>query len=211
LSEKHLSEEQMLSIDTANLVLLFMSEDFLASSGCMTVAERAIAGQEMWGLTTQAVLLHSCNLGESRLAQVKVIPEGSVAHRSIYAQEQRILDVAKAIRKLLANVLIAGQYIGQMNLLQWLLWLLYGSGSASCPYFVVGDYALKYVRPAGFTGVLIHVLDLKNSRIVAEHVVGSHTNADFSDLLHSIAPSNSQSETVQGIALRDKPLIPIQK
>jgi len=82
---------------------------------------------------------------------------------------------------------------------------LYGKGHLSCPYFVVGHYALKYIRTSGFGGgVLIHLLDLQDYQTLAEYIVGSLDRRDLTDLLQTIAPSATSLETVQGFALRDE-------
>jgi hypothetical protein len=137
---------------------------------------------------------------------MKPIPEDSIAHRSLYAQELRILEVVKVIRKHLAEIVLAGNTIGPMNLLQWLVWQLYGDGRTSSPYFVVGSYALKYVRPSGLASMLLHALDLQNGRAVAPYIINVRDHHTFTNLLQAIAPSRTRLEAVQGIAFRDRPL-----
>ena|GEM_PF-1873092 len=198
--------------DEANLVLLLLSEDFLSMPGCLAIANKAIDRfiDGAQGVEILAVLLRPCKLNVStnpslrRLAHIRMIPKDAIAHLSVYAQEQSILEVARAIRNHLITRMLADDNDGSMNLLQWLLWQLYGKGHLSCPYFVVGHYALKYIRTSGFGGgVLIHLLDLQDYQTLAEYIVGSLDRRDLTDLVQTIAPSATSLETVQGIALRD--------
>src|SRR5262249_48800100 len=112
------------------------------------------------------------------------------------------------IRRHLTQLLLADNNGGSMNLLQWLLWQLYGNGHQNCPYFVVSPFALKYIRTSGFgAGMLIHLLDLQDCQPVAavpplgEYIVGLPNRSDLTYLIQRIAPSALSPETVQGVAL----------
>ncbi|HZR40716.1 MAG TPA: serine/threonine-protein kinase [Ktedonobacteraceae bacterium] len=192
-------------LDTANLILLLLSNDFLTSPPCMTAASRAVDRDETQGANVLLVLLRQCSLAGSRLTHLRTIPDDAVAHLSLYAQEQRILEVARTIRTHLVTQLLTGKSSGPMNLLQWLLWQLYGNGHATCRYFLVGRYALKHVRPAGLASILLHLLDLQKGRMTAEYLVGPVRCRDLSHLLHVVAPSVVDPAAVQGIATRQKP------
>src|SRR5262249_46992349 len=149
-----------------------------------------------------SVLLRPCNFGRDsllstnpsirHLAHIRMIPKDAIAHLSVYAQEQSILEVAREIRKHLTTLILANNNCitlndgGSMNLLQWLLWQLYGNGHRICPYFIVGRYALKYIRTSGFgAGVVIHLLDLQDyqtamcSLDMAEYIIGSPNRSDL--------------------------------
>jgi serine/threonine protein kinase len=190
---------RMRAVDEARLILLLLSDDFLSSSNCMAAADRAL---DRTDASVLAVMLRPCDLGGSRLTQVKTVPEDAIAHLSSYAQEQRIVDVAKTIRRMLVTLMMEGHTTGPMNLLHWLLWQLYGSGRTSCPYFQIGHYALRHIRSAGLASAVIHLLDLQKERFVGEYLIGPLRCADLTYLLRTIAPSLSDPEYVQGTALR---------
>jgi serine/threonine protein kinase, bacterial len=188
------------AIDEADLILLLLSTDFLSSPECMATANRALDRYEARGAKLLSVLLHPCSLQGSRLARVSTVPEDAIAHLSRYAQEQRILEVARVIRKQLIPLVLAGKWVGTMNLLQWLLWQLYGNGRTTCPYFAIGQHILKSVRASGLAGIVIHLFDLQKDRVVHEYLIGPIRCPDLKLLLLAIAPSLSDPETVQGIA-----------
>ncbi|HEX3639953.1 MAG TPA: serine/threonine-protein kinase [Ktedonobacteraceae bacterium] len=213
------------------LILLLLSDDFLSSSDCLTIANRAIdrstcetQGMEILsavpplGVLLRPVAALSTNLERSRLADIKMISKDVIAHVSLYAQEQSILEVAKTIRGHLTQLLLPiadNKHVTfgdgrSMNLLQWLLWQLYGNGHHICPYFVVSPFVLKYIRTSGFgAGVLIHLLNLQDYQPVAavpplgEYIVGLPNGSDLTYLIQRIAPSALSPETVQGVALPD--------
>jgi hypothetical protein len=157
-------------------------------------------------------VLRPCAWEQSDLARIKTIPEDSVLHLSRYAQEQRMLEVAKEMRKRLAVAALRGKTAGTMNLLQWLLWQLYGDGRKSCPYFKVetqagaGRYAIQHLRPTGQGGILVNLIDLYQDRIVAEYLIGPLNGPDLRHLLSMLtASSSTDPEEVQGIASRRHP------
>jgi len=170
------------------------------------------------GVLLRPVTALSTNLERSRLADIKMISKDVIAHVSLYAQEQSILAVAKTIREHLTQFLLPianNDHVifsdgGSMNLLQWLLWQLYGKGHYICPYFVVSPFVLKYTRTSGFgAGVLIHLFDLQDYQTIAavpplgEYIVGLPNGSDLTYLIQRIAPSALSPETVQGVALPD--------
>lgn len=195
------------SFGEADLLLFLLSNDFLASSSCMTSASAALHQRNRQATRILSIVLRPCAWEQSGLEHIKTIPEDSVTHLSSYAQEQRILEVAKEIRKLLATAALRGKTMGPMNLLQWLLWQLYGDGRKSCPYFKVGTgrYALQHMRPTGQGGILLHLLDLQQERIVTEYLIGPLNGPDLRHLMAMLAPSATDPEEVQGIASRRYP------
>jgi len=194
------------AIDEARLTLLLLSEDFLASPTCMAVANRALDRAETGDASVLIVMMRPCDLGEGRLSQVKVVPrDGAIAHLSRYAQEQRILETAKIIRVLLVTVMMQKRVTGPMNLLQWLLWQLYGNGHVTCPYFQIGHYVIRHVRPSGLAGILTHLLDVQKDRVMGEYLIGPLRCADLTYLLHILDPAISDPEGIWGIALRNHP------
>lgn len=209
----------------ADLLLLLLSSDFLVSTSCMTSASAALHQSRTRPARMLSIVLRPCAWEQSGLAHIKTIPEDSVTHLSRYAQEQRILEVAKEIRKRLAVAALQGKTAGTMNLLQWLLWQLYGDGRKSCPYFKVemrvgtqvgtrvgtqvraGRYVLQHLRPTGQGGILLHLLDLQQERIVAEYLIGPLNGPDLRHLMAMLAPSATDPEEVQGTASRRYPVV----
>ncbi len=151
-----------------------------------------------------SAILRPCDWQTTHLASIPIAFPDAIAHISLYAQEQRILAVAKSIRILLATQMLVDKPVGQMDLSQWLLWQFYGNGGTHCPYFVIGQYALKYIRQA-HAGVLFHLFDLQTGHAIAEYIIGSHTSIEINELLHVIAPSRTTPSNVQGIATRERP------
>jgi serine/threonine protein kinase len=198
---------QTMNLDSADMLLLLLSDAFLASPGCMAAASRAIDRHEAEGTPTLSIMLRQCTLAHTRLANLRTIPDDAIAHLSLYAQEQRSLEVAREMRARLVALLIGGKRYGPMNLLQWLLWQLYGKGLASCRYFVVGRYALKHERTAGMASILIHLFDLRKGGAVGEYLIGPVRCDDLTSLLRIIAPSALDPQTVQGIARRQVNLL----
>jgi len=194
------------AVDAAQLILLLLSEDFLASPDCMAAANRALERADAHDASVLAMMLRPCDVEGSRLARVRMVSEHAIVHVSRYAQEQRVVEAAKAIRRLLVTLMMRGRTTGPMNLLHWLLWQLYGNGHASCPYWQIGHYAVKHVRPSALAGILIHLLDLQRERMVGEYLIGPLRCPDLAHLLQVIAPTVSNPEYVQGIAQRDHPL-----
>ncbi len=192
----------------ADVVLLLLSNDFLASSSCMAAATAALKQHDIQQTRVLSIVLRPCAWEQSDLDRIKTIPEDSVTHLSIYAQEQRILEAAKEIRKLVAIASLRGKTSGAMNLLQWLLCQLYGEGRKLCPYFKAnsGRYALQHLRSAGLAGIILHLIDLQQERIVNEYLIGPLNNsADMHHLLAVLAPSSTDPEEVQGTASRRYP------
>jgi serine/threonine protein kinase len=192
----------------ADIVLLLLSADFLASSSCMTSAATALKQHDAQQARVLSIVLRPCAWDQSDLARIKTIPEDSVTHLSIYAQEQRILEAAKEIRRLVAIAALRGKTAGTMNLLQWLLWQLYGEGRKFCPYFKAdtGRYALQHMRSSGLAGIILNLIDLQQERIVNEYLIGPLNNSpDMRHLLAMLAPSSTDPEEVQGTASRRYP------
>ncbi len=193
------------AVDAAHLVLPLLSADFLSSVSCMAAATHAVDRHTAGGLKVLSVLLYPCAVEKTRLAHTRMVPEDSIAHLSLYAQEQRILEVARVIRRFIVEVMMAGKEAGPMNLLQWLMWQLYGNGLNSCPYFLIGHYALKAVRSSGLAGMLLHLFDLQKDRMLREYLIGPLRCPDLPLLLQVVASSQTDATRVQGLATRKRP------
>lgn len=189
----------------AHLILLLLSESFLISPACMAAAHHALDRHQAEGAAVLSIILSPCVLAGTRLEQIRATPGDTVSQLSFYAQEQRILEVAKAIRAHLVQAVLAEKKSGPMNLLQWLLWQLYGDGLRTCRYFLVGPYAIRHVRPSGLAGILLHLCDLRTGRVVAEYLIGPLCCKDLSQLLGMIASTTTAPAMVQGIATRRRP------
>jgi serine/threonine protein kinase len=193
------------AVDAAHLVLPLLSADFLASVACMQAAMHAVDVHTAGGAKVLSVLLYPCAVEKTRLANTRTVPQEPVAHLSLYAQEQRILEVARVVRRLIVEVIMAGRESGPMHLQQWLLWQLYGNGYTGCPYFLIGPYMLKAVRPSGLAGMLLHLYDLRNEHMLHEYLIGPLNCADLPRVLQVIAPAHTDAARVQGLATRKRP------
>jgi serine/threonine protein kinase len=192
------------AIDQADLILMLLSKDFLASSTCMADAKRAIDRARRSGVSVLSLLLHRCAWQQTDLVDVPLAFPDALTHRSLYAQELRLVEAARSVFKQLVSLMMMGKPTGSMNLLKWLLWQLYGSGVIDCPYFVVGRYALKHVRSSGRTGMLLHLIDLQTAQTIADYPITSHTSMRLTGLLHTIAPSHLTPLDVEGVALHEQ-------
>lgn len=192
-------------LDEAGLILLPVSDAFLSTSECMEAADRAIDQHETRGITIVLINLSTCVLSGTRLEHLRIVPEDVVAQRSPYAQAQRVLEVIRTVRSLLIPLILGGKTGGRMNLLQWLLWQLYGDGLRACRYFLVGDYALKHIHPSGLAGILLHLYDLRRARVVAEYLIGPLRCPDLTRLMEMVAPQSIDPVAVQGVAMRRQP------
>jgi serine/threonine protein kinase, bacterial len=197
---------QRKAIDSADLILILLSEDFLASSVCMADVKRALWRAKTYDVKVQSLVLRPCAWQKTSLAYVPLLLSDTVIHLSLYAQEQRILQAANSIRALLATMVLKGKQDGPMNLLQWLLWQLYRNGRNNCPYFVVPPYVLQYIRPAGNAGALFHLLHLRTDHVLADYSIGPNSSKRLTELLRIIAPGCAVPGEVQGVAMRDHPL-----
>jgi serine/threonine protein kinase len=205
------SQASEAAIDRADLLLVVLSEDFLRSPACMTSVQKALSRGKTHEVKIYSLLARPCNWQKTPMASLPQVLADPIAHLSLYAQEQQISAAARAIRKQLTAFLLAGQQPGPMNLLQWLLWQLYGNGGTGCPYFVVKQYALKYIRPSGQTGVLgqtgalFQLLNLKTNQVIADYSLSSHNSTRLTPLLQIIAPSCTAPLYVLGVGMRKHP------
>jgi len=176
------------------LALVLLSDTLLASG--REHLERALTMKHVLVVPLQAQL--------PVFPQVETLFEGEgVAHQSLYAQEQHILEVAKRIRSLLVSLLLGERRNGQMNLLEWLLYQLYGRGYRDCRYLTLHDVVLKHVRPAGASRALVHLLERTTERVRGEYLIGPLQCTDLERLLEVLAVPNAQA--VSGIATRQIP------
>ena len=197
---------QRKAIDNADLILVLLSEDFLASSACMADVKRALWRASTYDVKVQTLLLRPCAWKKTSLAYVPLVSSDAIMHRSPYAQEQRIFQAAGSIRALLAGMILKGKPEGTMNLLQWLLWQFYRNGRVNCPHFIVSPYVLKYMRPAGNAGALFQLFHLRSGRAIASYSLSLNGSKRLTELLRIIAPGCSGPGDVQGIAQRERPI-----
>lgn len=205
LTATTLTGGQANSIDRADIVLLMLSPDFLASPDCLLAAHKTVERYEREEIEALSVVLQPCKPDQGRLASIPMMPDDAILQLSMYAREQRILEVARFIRKLIVRRLVSGKKVGPMNLLQWLLWQLYGQGFTTCPYFQIGNYALKNHRSSGLAGIMLHLFDLHRERLLGEYLIGPLECTDLQRLLQTIAPTASDAQAVHGRASRGKP------
>jgi Serine/threonine protein kinase len=193
------------AIDRADILLVVLSEDYLTSPTCMADVKKALDSAGARKVKMLSLLARPCAWQHTPLAHVPQVLTNPIMHLSPYAQEQQILAAAGAIRKQLVALILVGQQAGPMNLLQWLMWQLYGNGGTSCPYFVVKQYALKYIRSTGNAGVFFQLLDLTIGQVIADYSINSHNSARLTHLLRIIAPSCTAPLYVLGVAMRKRP------
>ncbi|GHO42780.1 hypothetical protein KSX_09430 [Ktedonospora formicarum] len=193
-------------VNQTQLVILLVSDAFLSTPACMTQAERFLDRCDTQGLQALVIRLRPCTLSGSRFSQLPILPEeDSIKHLSLYAQEQRIVEAAKAIRTRIALLHLPKRPNGRMNLLQWLLYQLYGDGRAVCRYLAIGDYTLQHIQPVGLAGVLLHLYHKSKERPIAEYVIGPLHCRDLSLLLNVLSPSDPDPEEIEGVASRNQP------
>lgn len=197
---------QRKAIDSADLILVALSEDFLASAACMADVKRALWRAKTYDVMVQSLLLRPCAWQKTSLAYVPLVSPDTIMHRSLYAQEQRILRAAGSIRALLADMILKGKQVGPMSLLQWLLWQFYRNGRNNCPYFVVQPYVLKYIRPAGNTGALFQLSHLRTGHTLADFSLSLNSSRRLAELLRLIAPGCTVPGDVKGVAQRERPM-----
>ncbi len=197
---------QRKAIDRADVILVLLSEDFLASSVCMDDVKRALWRAKTYDVKVLSLLLRPCAWQKTSLAYVPLVLSDAITHRSLYAQEQRILEAARGIRTLLTSMVLKGKQDGPMSLLQWLLWQLYRNGRNNCPYFVVQPYALKYLRPSGNAGALFQLFYLSTGHVIADYSIGPYSSTRLTELLRIIAPACTVPGDVQGVAMRERPI-----
>jgi serine/threonine protein kinase len=193
------------AIGRADMLLAVLSEDFLTSPACMADMKRVLECVETRAVKILSLLARPCSWQKTPLAHIPQVLPNPITHHSLYAQEQQISAAARAICKQLVALLLAGRQAGPMSLLQWLLWQLYGNGGTICPYFVVKQYALKYIRSSGHTGVYFQLLDLRTGQVIADYSISSHNSTRLTSLLRIIAPSCTTPLYVQGVAMRKRP------
>ncbi|GCE03495.1 serine/threonine protein kinase [Dictyobacter aurantiacus] len=189
----------------ADLTILLLSDGFLGSSTCLANAEDALARAATGDGKVLAYLVCPCAWQTSKLGSIALALPETIAHPSLYAQEQRIVAVARSIRLQLVAQMLQGTQAGPMNLLLWLLWQFYSNGGNVCPYFVVGGYAIKYMRASQFTGILFSVSDLQSGQEIMSYTLDVHNSTRLSDLLALVAPQCASPVEVLGIAMSALP------
>jgi len=202
------------AVEQADLVLCLLSEDFLASSLCMMVANKAIdyakiksetVGAGGAGRKVLCAILSACAWQETRLASIPLISSDVIMHSSLYAQQLQILAIARRICAALALLLLPEKKTGTMSLSQWLLWQFYGNGAQHCPLFTVNQYTLLYARSLGRGGLLFNLFDQHAGYVVGEYIIESLASTSIAHILQIIAPAAHTPDAVQGIAQRERP------
>jgi len=91
-------------LDSAHLILLLVSEDFLASEYCFGVeVDRALARLKRGEVKVVPVLLKPCLWQESRFSDLQIVPRDAKAITLSASPEQAFSDVANEIRKLVSE------------------------------------------------------------------------------------------------------------
>ena len=91
-------------LDSADLILLLVSEDFLASDYCFGVeVERALARLKRGEVRVVPILLKPCLWQESRFSELQIIPREAKPIISWVSQEEAFVEVANEIRMLVSE------------------------------------------------------------------------------------------------------------
>jgi TIR domain/HEAT repeats len=92
---KHISDQ----LDSADLILLLISPDFLASDYCFGVeADKALTRLKDGDVKVVPILLRPCMWDESRFSQLQIIPRGATPITSWANRDEALSEVAKEIR-----------------------------------------------------------------------------------------------------------------
>jgi len=91
-------------LDSAQLILLLVSEDFLASEYCFGVeVERALARLKLGEVRVVPILLKPCLWQESRFSELLILPRDAKAITSWASREEAFVNVATEILKLVSE------------------------------------------------------------------------------------------------------------
>jgi hypothetical protein len=91
-------------LDSADLILLLVSADFLASEYCFGAeVEKALMRLRRGEVKVVPVLLKPCLWEESRHSEPQIIPRGAKAMTSLASVDEALKDVASEIRKLVSE------------------------------------------------------------------------------------------------------------
>jgi hypothetical protein len=91
-------------LDSADLILLLVSADFLASDYCFGVEmEKALVGLKRGDVKVVPVLLKPCLWEESRFSELQIIPRDAKAVTSWTSVDDALKDVASEIRKIVSE------------------------------------------------------------------------------------------------------------
>ena len=98
--ENEISEQ----LNSAHLILLLVTEDFLASEYCFGVeVERALARLKSGEVSVVPVLVKPCLWQESRFSELQIIPRDAKAITSWTSSDEAFVNVANEIRKLVSE------------------------------------------------------------------------------------------------------------
>ena len=91
-------------LDSAHLILLLVTEDFLASEYCFGVeVEKALGRLKRGEAKVAPILFKPCLWQESRFSELQIIPRDARAITSWSSREEAFVDVANEIRKLVSE------------------------------------------------------------------------------------------------------------
>lgn len=91
-------------LDSAHLILLLVSENFLDSDYCFGVeVERALARLKRGEVRVVPILLKPCMWQESRFSELQIIPRDAKPITSWVSQDEAFADVANEIRMLVSE------------------------------------------------------------------------------------------------------------
>jgi TIR domain len=91
-------------LDSADLILLLVSADFLASEYCFGVeVEKALVRLKRGEVKVVPVLLKPCLWEESRFSELQIIPRDARAITSWASVDEALRDVANEIRKIVSE------------------------------------------------------------------------------------------------------------
>lgn len=100
--EREISDQ----LDSANLILLLVSEEFLASDYCFGVeVDRALARLKRGEVKVVPILLRPCLWQESRFSELQIIPRDAKAVTLWTSTEEAFMDVTSEIRNLVSEPL----------------------------------------------------------------------------------------------------------
>jgi hypothetical protein len=98
--EREISDQ----LNSADLILLLVSEEFLASDYCFGVeVERALARLKRGETRVVPILLRPCLWQESRFSELQIIPRDAKAVTLWASPEEAFVDVASEIRKMVSE------------------------------------------------------------------------------------------------------------
>ena len=110
VSGDHLDDSIHAELEAADIILLLVSPDFLASDYCYRIEKgHALKRHRAGEARTISVILRPCEWGETELSQYLVTPKDGKAITRWADRDEAFLDVAKSIRRAVEEVNRASQ------------------------------------------------------------------------------------------------------